>query len=153
MRTSIGIDVAAAPERVFELARDISRWPELLPHYRTVALEARRGDRRRARRVALRGFGPLQLPVSWRAEQWADASDPADLRLHFSHVGGVTRGMAVTWHIRPAAGGARVTIEHDFVSSLPRVGRRLLPWIVDRFFVRPIAGRTLATFRRLAEES
>jgi hypothetical protein len=39
-----------------------------------------------------------------------------------------------------------VTIEHDFRP-------RFRPWaaIVDRWFTRPIAGRTLATFRAIAE--
>ncbi len=54
--------------------------------------------------------------------------------------------MAVTWRIEPIPEGCRITIEHDF---RPRVG----PWavIVDRLFTRPIAGRTLATFKALAE--
>jgi hypothetical protein len=39
-----------------------------------------------------------------------------------------------------------VSIDHDFQ---PRVG----PWatLIERFFVRPIAGRTLATFKAIAE--
>jgi hypothetical protein len=59
--------------------------------------------------------------------------------------------MDVTWHIRTRAGGCRVTIEHNFTRHLPLLGDRLLPWLVDRLFVRPIAGRTLATFKTLAE--
>jgi hypothetical protein len=59
--------------------------------------------------------------------------------------------MDVTWHIRPAPVGSRVTIEHEFSRSLPLVGAEVLPALVDRFFVRQIAGRTLATFKALAE--
>lgn len=171
MRSTIGISIAAPPSRVFELARDICRWPELLPHYRRVTVQARRGDRVVAQMVAVRRFGPLPVPVTWRAEQWADASDPDDLRLHFRHIRGVTRGMVVTWRIRPAmadggpvtgaradaavavaqADAADVTIEHEFTRRLPLLGDRLLPQLVDRLFTRPIAGRTLATFKRLAE--
>ena len=33
MRSTIGIDVGAPPETVFRLARDVERWPRLLPHY------------------------------------------------------------------------------------------------------------------------
>ncbi|MDP8905610.1 MAG: SRPBCC family protein [Chloroflexota bacterium] len=152
MRTSIAVDVATAPSRVFALAHDIARWPLLLPHYRKVTIRSRNQRRVLAEMVAVRQFGPAPLPVAWRAEQWSDESDPADLRLHFRHVRGVTRGMAVTWHIRPREGGARVTIEHDFSRRLPLVGSELLPRLVDRFFVRPIAGRTLRTFKRLAEQ-
>jgi len=161
VRTSISIEMDAPPERVFELARDVRRWPRLLPHYRRVSVAAERHGHVVAQMVAVRAFGPLRVPVTWRAEQWSEDSDPDDLRLHFRHIRGVTRGMDVTWHIRPSGGGggggggadrsAVVTIEHDFRRSLPLVGDRLLPAFVDRVFTRPIAGRTLAAFKRLAE--
>jgi ribosome-associated toxin RatA of RatAB toxin-antitoxin module len=151
MRTEIGIDVAAPPAVVFELARDVTRWPERLPHYRRVTVQRRQAGRLLARMVAVRQIGRLPVPVSWGAECWAEGDDPGDLRLRFLHVRGFTRGMDVTWHIRPAAAGSRVTIEHEFSRSLPLVGAEVLPALVDRFFVRPIAGRTLATFKALAE--
>ena len=96
-------------------------------------------------------MGPVGIPVAWRSEYWSDDADPGELRLHFLHRAGVTRGMRVTWHIRPARGGSRVTIEHDFVRRLPLLGPDFVPLVVDRLFVRPIAGRTLATFKQLAE--
>lgn len=152
MRSAISIRVDAPPATVFDLARQVERWPELLPHYRRVTVHARRGDRIVAQMVAIRRFGPLPMPVTWRAEQWADASDPADLRLNFRHVRGVTSGMDVAWHIRPTEpSGCEVTIEHDFVRRLPLLPDAFLPTIVDRFFTRPIASRTLATFKQLAE--
>lgn len=101
--------------------------------------------------MAARRPGRFPIAVAWRAEHWPDGSDPADLRLHFRHVGGATRGMEVTWHIRPRGAGASVTIEHEFARPLPFLGPDLLPGLVDRLFVRPIAGRTLATFKMLAE--
>lgn len=151
MRTSLGVEVAAPAGRVFELARHLERWPELLPHYRSVRVERRAGDRVLARMVAVRAFGPLPFPVSWRAEQWAESTDPADLRLRFRHVRGVTRGMEVTWHIRPDGTGCSVTIEHDFRRPLPLLGTEFLPRLIDRWFIRPVAGRTLRTFKALAE--
>jgi hypothetical protein len=58
--------------------------------------------------------------------------------------------MDVTWSIddRPGGGslGSHVEIEHDFRPRVPGWA-----WLVDRLFTRPIAGRTLATFRDLAE--
>jgi ribosome-associated toxin RatA of RatAB toxin-antitoxin module len=130
MRTQIAIDVSAPPQRVFELSRDVARWPELLPHYRTVTVQSRTADRVVARMAAVRP-GRVPIPVWWHAEQWSDPSDASDLRLHFRHVGGVTRGMTVTWHIRPRDGGARVTIEHDFSRRLPLLGPNLLPRLVE----------------------
>ena len=154
MRTSIAIDVAAPPRRVFELAADVSRWPELLPHYRRVTVHGRRDGRTLAQMVATRPLpAGLGIPVTWRAEQWTEADDQDDLRLRFRHVRGVTRGMDVVWHIRPTEHGARVTIEHAFRRRLPLLGDEVLPAIVDRLFTRPIAGRTLRTFRSLAESA
>jgi ribosome-associated toxin RatA of RatAB toxin-antitoxin module len=147
VRSEIGIDVAAPPELVFRLARDVERWPRLLPHYVAVDVRERRADGSLvARMVARRPLVPvlgLGLPVAWQSRTW---SEPDALRLRFLHVAGATRGMDVTWRIEPLSDGTRVTIVHDF---RPRVAA----WasVVDRVFTRPIAGRTLATFRALAE--
>jgi ribosome-associated toxin RatA of RatAB toxin-antitoxin module len=157
MRSTIALDVAAPPEVVFRLARDVTRWPELLPHYVSVRVIDRAGDRTLSEMVARRPLLPalgLGIPVAWRARTWAE---PATLRLRFQHVAGATRGMDVTWRIEPTAGGCRVTIEHDFRRRIglpligPLLGEETFPRFVDRLFTRPIAGRTLATFRTLAE--
>jgi hypothetical protein len=87
----------------------------------------------------------LGFPVAWRSRTW---SEPETLRLRFEHVAGATRGMDVTWDIvaRPVSGGSRITISHEFSPRMPGFAR-----FVDRFFTRPIAGRTLGTFKALAE--
>ena len=149
MRSTIGIDVAAPAELVFRLARDVERWPDLLPHY----VAARRagtpdGDGRLlvgfvARRPLVPVLG-LGLPVAWRSLTWSDADGR---RLRFLHRGGATGGMDVTWRIEDGpGGGCRVDIEHDFRPRIPGWAT-----FIDRLFTRPIAGRTLATFRTLAE--
>ena len=150
MHSTIAIEVAAPPGLVFTLARDVERWERLLPHYtRSRALE-RRADGSLivdfvARRpliglLGLLGFG---LPVTWRSRTW---NEPTTRRLRFTHVAGATKGMDVTWRIDAVVAGSRVSIEHDF---RPRVA--LFATFVDRAFTRPIAGRTLATFKALAE--
>jgi ribosome-associated toxin RatA of RatAB toxin-antitoxin module len=143
----MSIEVAAPPELVFRLARDVERWDRLLPHYVRSRAIARAADGSLvtefiARRplVGLLGTG---LPVAWRARTWAE---PEDVRLRFVHVAGATKGMDVTWRIDPSGRGARVSIDHDFRPRLPGFA-----WFVDRVFTRPIAGRTLATFKALAE--
>ena len=151
MHSEISIHVSAPPRTVFELARDVTRWPELLPHYRQVTVHSRNGDRIVASMAAVRPVWKAGIPVRWRTEQWSDDADADDLRLRFVHVAGATRGMDVTWHIRPTEAGCTTTIEHDFELPLPLVGDDFLPRLIDRLFVRPIAGRTLATFKRLAE--
>jgi Oligoketide cyclase/lipid transport protein len=148
MRSTLSIDVAAPPDLVFSLARDVSRWPELLPHYVSVRITAPPGPdgsviaRMVARRPLVDVLG-LGLPVTWQARAW---NEPETLRLRFVHVAGATKGMDVTWRIESTENGCRVSIEHDFRPRVP-----LFAAFVDRWFIRPIAGRTLATFKALAE--
>ena len=94
-------------------------------------------------RRPLVGVLGLGLPVAWRARTW---NEPDASRLRFVHVAGATRGMDVTWRIEPLATGCRVSIDHDFRPRVPGFAA-----FVDRWFTRPIAGRTLATFKALAE--
>jgi ribosome-associated toxin RatA of RatAB toxin-antitoxin module len=151
MRSQIAIEVAAPPELVFRLARDVRRWPDLLPHYVSVRSAGDQDNvgigsvatlRMVARRPLIEALG-LELPVTWQARTW---NEPESLRLRFRHVAGATKGMDVTWRIEPTASGSRVSIEHDF---RPRLKAYAI--LVDRWFIRPIAGRTLATFKALAE--
>ena len=149
MHSEIGIEVDAPPALVFALAHDVERWAVLLPHYaRSQAVERLPDGRLVADFVARRPFVPvlgLGLPVTWRSRTW---NEPARHRLRFVHVAGATRGMDVTWRIEPLDDGSRcrVTIEHTFAPRVPGFAR-----FVDRWFTRPIAGRTLATFKALAE--
>jgi ribosome-associated toxin RatA of RatAB toxin-antitoxin module len=152
VHSALGIVVQAPARTVFEIARDVERWAELLPHYRQVTVRSRRDDQVLASMVAVRRFGPLPVPVTWRAVCWSEPADPDDLRLRFRHVRGVTRGMDVTWHIHPdGPDRCTVTIDHVFERPLPIVGPDLVPRLVDRWFTRAIAGRTLRRFRALAE--
>jgi len=152
LRTQIDIDVDASGATVFELARDIASWPEILPHYKKVTVKSRDGATAVATMRAVRRFGRIDVPVAWRSRTWNESTDPADLRIRFVHVAGATKGMDVTWHITPRGdAGSHVVIKHDFVRHLPLLGDEFFPAVVDRLFVRPIAGQTLATFKKLAE--
>lgn len=146
MHTTTEIEVAAPAELVFRLAREPLRWPMLLAHYERAREISRDGDSVVCEFVARRPFVPLLgigIPVAWRSRTWAE---PDRLRLRFRHLAGATRGMDVTWRFEPIDGGCRVTIEHDFRP-------RLRPWaaIVDRAFTKPIASRTLRSFKAIAE--
>ena len=147
---TLSIDVAAPAELVFTLARDPLRWPALLPHYSHARLIERLPDGAIvaefvARRPLAGPFGLLGwgIPVAWRSRAWPE---PTERRLRFVHQGGATDGMDVTWRIDGADSGCRVTIEHAFQGP-----PALYQEVVQRFFVRAIAGRTLATFKSIAE--
>jgi ribosome-associated toxin RatA of RatAB toxin-antitoxin module len=147
MHSTISMEIAAAPDLVFRLARGVGRWERLLPHYARSRLVERRADGALvvdfvARRPIVEVLG-LGLPVAWRARTW---NEPDTMRLRFVHVAGATRGMDVTWRIEASPAGCLVSIDHDFRPRLPGFAA-----FVDRWFTRPIAGRTLATFKALAE--
>ena len=147
MRSTIGIDVDAPAELVFRLARDVESWPRLIPHYVAVRpIRRESGGALVAQMIARRPLVSvlgLSLPVAWRARTW---SDEPTLRLRFVHQGGATDGMDVTWRIEPRGSGSRVEIDHDFRPSLDAWAA-----FIDRGFTRPIASRTLATFKAIAE--
>jgi len=145
--STIDIDIDAPAPLVFDLARQVGHWDRLLPHYARSRVVERRPDGSLvvdfvARRPMIGVLG-LGLPVAWRSRTW---NEPEVSRLRFVHVAGATRGMDVTWRIEPTATGCRVSIDHDFRPRLPGFEA-----FVDRWFTRPIAGRTLATFKALAE--
>jgi ribosome-associated toxin RatA of RatAB toxin-antitoxin module len=152
MRSTLSIEVNAPPELVFALARDVERWPAILPHYLRVKVLERHADGSLvAQMVAIRTIVPvigLGMPVVWRARTW---NEPAGPRLRFVHRGGATAGMDVTWRIEPVPAGCRVSIEHDFEPHVPAPLADAWAAVVDRVFVRPIASRTLATFKAIAE--
>jgi hypothetical protein len=59
--------------------------------------------------------------------------------------------MDVAWRIEPTTAGCRVSIDHDFRPDLPAPFAGVWATALDRLFVRPIASRTLATFKAIAE--
>jgi len=147
VKRTTSIEIAAPPRLVFDLAHDVRRWADLLPHYVSVTVLRNQADgaivaRFVAVRPLVRRLG-LGLPITWRAVTW---NEPDTLALRFRHLGGATSGMDVTWRIAPTPLGTRVQIEHDF-GRLPR------PWAVaiGGLFVDPVARRTLATFKSIAE--
>lgn len=147
MQTSIGIAIDAPAELVFRLARRVETWERLLPHYARSRVVDRRADGslvvQFVARRPLIGFLGLALPIAWRARTW---NEPDSLRLRFVHVAGATRGMDVTWRIEATPSGCTVSIDHDFRPRVPGFAA-----FVDRWFTRAVAGRTLATFKALAE--
>jgi ribosome-associated toxin RatA of RatAB toxin-antitoxin module len=137
--------VIAAPwERIFELAADVERWPEILPHYRYVRPVADPAGERRFAMGARRGA----IPVSWEAIQ---RPMPEARTIEFAHTGGVTKGMWVAWTFEPVDGGTDVSIEHRLELAWPIIGDLVARHLIGPHFIDAIAGRTLGRIRQLAE--
>lgn len=148
MRMENSILICCGPERVFRLASAIEDWPELLPHYRDVTILGPVGSGRLAEMKAFRG----RIPVRWRAIQTTDSSIPT---VRFHHVAGFTRGMDVAWRFTPEESPGERPLTRASITHELTFGTRawLLARIIGPLFIDPIATRTLARIKVLAEAS
>lgn len=148
LRTENETMIHASPDVVYELASDITRWPELLRHYRYVKILRQPDEtasyRRRVKMGARRGI----VPVSWTSSQ---VLRPSDHRINYYHIKGVTKGMDVEWRIERRGDGTRVTIIHALTSPYSWVQFSVVEYLLGRLFVVPIAERTLQRIKELAE--
>jgi ribosome-associated toxin RatA of RatAB toxin-antitoxin module len=131
-------------DRIFDLAADVERWPELLPHYRYVRPVPDPNGERRFEMGARRG----PIPVTWEAIQRPMRNER---RIEFVHTGGVTRGMWVAWRFEPRDGAVDVSIEHRLELRWPLIGEIVARSVIGPQFIEAIAGRTLRRVRALAE--
>jgi ribosome-associated toxin RatA of RatAB toxin-antitoxin module len=138
--------VVRAPARlIYALASGTERWPNLLPHYRFVRVLSGSGIERTVEMGARRGT----VPVRWVAVQRNDALTPS---VYFRHIRGWTAGMEVIWKFQECNGETTVSISHALDFAFPIASRVIEKHVVAGYFIDGIAARTLATFKRVAEE-
>lgn len=140
------IQIRAQRERIFELARDIVRWPEILPHYRKVVDAGRDPVGRPLFRMTARCAG---LPVSWTSV--CDVGEMA-LELRFEHLTGWTKGMKEVWTFTPTRDGTRAEIVQNLAFRV-----RPMAWLVEPvlgvFLVRSGARKSLSALKQVAEKT
>lgn len=144
MNSVLRIRIEAPYERIFALAADVERWPELLPHYRYVRRVADPNGERRYAMSARRG----RVPVRWEAIQ---RPLPDQRRIEFVHTGGMTRGMRVAWRFEPDGPAWDVSLQHALELRWPLIGRFVAERIIGPHFIEAIAGRTMRRVKALAE--
>jgi uncharacterized membrane protein len=144
MRMRNEIIIHAPVDDIFALARDTARWPQILPHYRSVRVLKSGVEHRTVEMAARRGW----IPVRWRADQIDDFDTP---RIRFVHTAGWTRGMQVEWLFQPMNGSTRVSIDHELHFAFPLAGEYIGRRVIGGFFVDYIATRTLRRIKELAE--
>jgi ribosome-associated toxin RatA of RatAB toxin-antitoxin module len=140
------IVIAAPAARIFDLAADVERWPERLPHYRYVRRLADPNGERRFAMGARRG----PIPVRWEATQ---RQLPDQGVIEFTHTGGVTRGMEVAWRLIAGPEATRVEIEHELRLGWPLIGGFAAERVIGPQFIEPIARQTLRRIKALAEHA
>lgn len=146
MQTENTIIMRSPIGRVFDLAADVSRWPEILPHYRWVRTHWRDGDTSVVEMAACRSG----IPVKWTSVQRLSRETNS---IFYKHIGGLTRGMWVEWRMEPVEDGTRVTIIHDLMLLVPIVRSLLGKWITGEVFVKHVADETLRHMKSAAEGS
>lgn len=145
MRSELRIRIEAPYDRVFDLAADVERWPQRLPHYRYVRRLPGPPTERRFAMGARRG----PIPVRWEAVQRPLRDER---RIEFEHTGGLTRGMWVAWRFDDLPDGALdVGIEHRLTLAWPLIGELAARHVFGPQFIEAIAGRTLRRVKQLAE--
>ena len=139
--------------RVFAAARDVERWPQILPHYRWVRYHRKDGGEGagRVEMAAWRPFGPLPgWPTWWMSEMAVETDKP---RIRYKHVRGITRGMDVSWEFVPQNGSVLVTITHWWDGPRwPLIGGLAASAVIGPVFIHGIASRTLEGVARTAEQ-
>ncbi len=155
MRTVDQRVVRAPAAAIFTLARDVGRWPELLPHYRAVRFVERNADGGGVVTMeADRPFGVFDWPTSWTSEMQVHDVPGEAPWIRFRHVRGVTRRMEVLWAFREDgdADTTTVTILHLWNGpDWPLIGGWAARDVIGPVFVHGIASRTLAGLARVAE--
>jgi uncharacterized membrane protein len=135
MHTENQIEIRGDVKRIFQVAAQVDKWPDILPHYRSVRVLQRKRRRTTVEMAARRG----RIPVSWTAVQEVFPYE----RITYKHIKGFTTGMDVTWSFKPAPNGVQVVITHDFSLSWPLLGGVVSRYIVGALFVKTIAAKTL----------
>ena len=144
MKSRLTEPMRAPYARIFDLAADVERWPEILPHYRYVRRVPDADGERRFAMGATRG----PIPVRWEAIQRPMREERS---IEFVHTGGVTRGMWVAWRFEERGEHVEVSIEHRLELGWPLIGELVASHVIGPQFIEAIAGRTLRRIRGLAE--
>ncbi|HVE15336.1 MAG TPA: SRPBCC family protein [Chthoniobacterales bacterium] len=139
MNTESSIVIRAPKQLIFEVTSDLSRWPELLPHYRYIDYLQRGNDRHIVRMAASRDG----IPISWVSEQIIDHDR---LEIHFVHLKAFTKGMKVVWTFDEKPEGTLVRIVHILKFRIPALAPLADP-IIGGFFIDNIANKTLRAFK------
>lgn len=134
---------AASPDALYQVAADVERWPEILPHYRWVRFRERTGfGQGVVEMAAWRDFaGPLRYPTWWVSRMEADPDVPI---VRYHHVAGITRRMDVRWEFLARERGTLVRVVHEWDGpAWPGIGGFAARHVIGPHFVSFIARRTI----------
>jgi ribosome-associated toxin RatA of RatAB toxin-antitoxin module len=152
MHSENSIVINASPERIFEVASNLERWPSILPHYRWITYLKRSANRNvviMAARRAVPMLAGVGIPIQWTSEQEIDREK---MEIRFHHLKAFTKGMHVVWTFTPTQTGTEVRIVHDLQSNIPVLRKLIAEPIIGRFFIHFIANQTLEHMKAFMEK-
>jgi coenzyme Q-binding protein COQ10 len=124
------VQIAAPPEAVYAVAKDVERFPEFLPDVESVKVVAREGGRVVSEWVGL--VREFNRKLRWTEE---DDWDDAARRCLFRATEGDWDRYEGEWTFEPEAGGTRVRLALDFDFNVPLIGaliRRVVARLVRK---------------------
>jgi hypothetical protein len=152
MRTVDEGIVRAPPHVMCDVAAEVERWPDHLPHYRYVRFRARQEGGGIVEMSANRPFGLFNWPTWWVSLMEVQQRPDGTPAIRFRHIEGITTGMEVEWSFAHVTAGTRVTVLHLWNGPrLPVVGSVAARAVIGPVFVHGIASRTLAGLALAAE--
>lgn len=134
MNCENSILIRAPLPAIYAATSDLESWPRVLPHYRWIRVLERNGRAMTVNMAARRGW----LPIQWTSRFEATGGE-----LRFHHLKAFTRGMDVKWTFTQTANGVEVRISHKL--------DRWYAGLLARYFIGPVASRTLAAFKKHLE--
>jgi ribosome-associated toxin RatA of RatAB toxin-antitoxin module len=143
VHTENSIVIHAPLEKIFQTTANLLLWPSVLPHYRWVRVLTSGEDGFVVKMAARRGWLPIQWTSRFKVDR--DARE-----LHFQHLKAFTRGMNVKWTYTPTKDGVQVQISHELDRG-STFGRWFAKRVLGEMFVRPIATKTLTSFKQYLE--
>jgi uncharacterized membrane protein len=101
MHTENRVEIRGDVKRIFQVAAQVDKWPDILPHYRWVRVLQRKRRRTTVEMAARRG----RLPVRWTAVQEVFPYE----RITYKHIKGFYDGDGchVVVQVRPGGGAGR----------------------------------------------
>lgn len=145
MHTTNSILIRAPRERIFDTVADLQRWPERLPHYRSIQFLENSPGGSVVKMAATRSG----IPISWVSRLEIDR-DAWEIR--FFHLHAFTKGMRVVWTFVESKSGVLVSIRHDLNFRISALAP-LADLIIGRFFIEHVANKTLSTFKTFLESA
>ena len=146
------IFMGSSPEHIFNIASDLSKWPDILPHYRRVTYIEKSDSKNVVVMAAWRMISTYpwaKIPIQWTSEQVIDRQK-TEIRFH--HLKSFTKGMRVVWTFAPHGKGTNVRIVHDLDSQIPWLGKTVVEPVVGEFFVHFVANQTLKHMKVYVEK-